>query len=138
MKTSGQITNKALSLRLTDLPENCYRVSVKAFVKNADGRVLVVKEGDEYWDLPGGGTEHAENFEASLKREVREEVGLEIEVGDLREVVKFRALSGIEALFIIYNCRLTSTESTLGDASELAWKRPEELMVWPFILMRSV
>lgn len=124
---------------LTDLPESCYRVSVKAFIQDSEGRVLVVKEGDDYWDLPGGGTEHRESFAESIKREIREEVGLEVVVGDFREAVKFRALSGIEALFIIYDCTLApGQQAKLGDASELAWKHPAELTHWPFILMRKI
>jgi 8-oxo-dGTP diphosphatase len=124
---------------LTDLPENCYRVSVKAFIQDGEGRILVVKEGDDYWDLPGGGTAHRETFEESLERELREEIGLRVVIGDLREVIKFRALSGIEAMFVIYTCTINPAQQTiLGDASELAWKHPAELTGWPFVLMRSL
>jgi len=51
-----------------------------------EGRILLAKhkrEGREYWTLPGGGLERGETMAACLRREMWEESGLEIEVGDI-------------------------------------------------------
>ncbi|CAB4696551.1 unannotated protein [freshwater metagenome] len=37
---------------------------------------------DELWTLPGGGVEHGEDPRAAVVREVHEETGLEVSVGD--------------------------------------------------------
>lgn len=37
--------------------------------------------GNDFWAPPGGGVEYQETLEAGLKREFREETGLDIEVG---------------------------------------------------------
>ncbi len=54
-----------------------YRMSLKCLVKNAEGKVLVVKEsGRDWWDLPGGGMDHGEDFETAIARELNEEVSM--------------------------------------------------------------
>lgn len=70
------------------LPIKRIRPGVKAFIVR-DGKILVVKErvrhGDQktiIYDLPGGGIEPGENLHDALRREVMEEVGLKIEIGN--------------------------------------------------------
>lgn len=57
-------------------PSPFYRVVAKAFITNQAGHVLVVRESDEFWSLPGGGIEHGETAETCLKREIKEELGV--------------------------------------------------------------
>jgi ADP-ribose pyrophosphatase YjhB (NUDIX family) len=56
-----------------------------------DGHVLLVQRGREpaygFWSLPGGLVEVGESLRAATRREVREEVGLEVEVGDVVAVL---------------------------------------------------
>ncbi len=51
-----------------------------------DGQILLVRHekiGKIYWLIPGGGVDFGESAEEALKREFREEVGLDIKVGKL-------------------------------------------------------
>jgi 8-oxo-dGTP pyrophosphatase MutT (NUDIX family) len=52
------------------------------------GRVLLVKHsyGERNWELPGGGGEAHESVEETARREVREEVGLEVQIDRLTGV----------------------------------------------------
>lgn len=75
---SNQLTHGVIdhpeSTRPTDY---LYRLSVKGFVRNEKGEVLVVKEsGRSYWDLPGGGMDHGEDLTTAITREMQEEVNL--------------------------------------------------------------
>ena len=65
------------------------REAVRALCLDADGRVLLVRfqhpvSGDAWWATVGGGVDPGETDEAALRREVREEAGLdEFELGPL-------------------------------------------------------
>lgn len=53
-----------------------FRISVKALVFNKENEVLLVREGGKEWDIPGGGVDHGESIENTLRRELKEEVNL--------------------------------------------------------------
>lgn len=62
---------------MNDMPCT-YRVSVKAIIKNSEGRILLLREKDGSWDLPGGGLEHGEDPIQTLTREITEETGMKV------------------------------------------------------------
>ena len=66
------------------------RVAAYALVLR-DERILLTRlasriSADEKWHLPGGGVDHGENPRDALVREIREETGLDAEVGDTARV----------------------------------------------------
>jgi ADP-ribose pyrophosphatase YjhB (NUDIX family) len=68
------------------------RLAVRAVVLDA-GRLLLVNaypgEESDLWCAPGGGAERGLSLEENLRREVREETGLEIAPGRLLGVSEF-------------------------------------------------
>lgn len=54
-------------------PSTYYRVSAKALVFDDQHRLLVFRNDDDLWEMPGGGWEHGESFEECLTRELYEE-----------------------------------------------------------------
>lgn len=56
-----------------------YRISVKAIIKDESGRILLGREKDGAWELPGGGLEHGEAIKEALAREITEETGFTVE-----------------------------------------------------------
>ncbi len=61
----------------------CFRVAVSALIFNEGHILLALRNDIDWWNLPGGGMEQDETVVEALRREVYEEVGLEVEVGQL-------------------------------------------------------
>ena len=62
-------------------------VGCGAFILNEKKELLLQLRNKapekEYWSIPGGKVEMFETFEDAVKREIKEEIGVEIEVGEL-------------------------------------------------------
>lgn len=77
--------NKSKKAKLFVTSKKPIRNSAKALIVEA-GRLLTTRNRDLFGDfylLPGGGQQHGETLDQALKRECLEEIGAEIEVGDL-------------------------------------------------------
>jgi mutator protein MutT len=101
-----------------------------------DGKALIVRRGHEprkgEWSLPGGRVELGESLEDATRREIREETGLEVDVGPLVEAFdRVHRLDGrIRYHFVIldYLCVPRAGEARAGDdAEDVAWVTAEEL-----------
>jgi 8-oxo-dGTP diphosphatase len=57
-----------------------HKVSVATLVTNEEGKILLVNSPWRGWEYPGGLIEPGETFEEALRREVREEAGVDIEI----------------------------------------------------------
>ncbi len=71
---------------------DCIGVGVGALIFNKHGQVLLSLRGSKAknergkWEIPGGAVEFGETLEQALKREVKEELGIEIEVITMLQV----------------------------------------------------
>jgi 8-oxo-dGTP diphosphatase len=99
--------------------------------------ILLVRRGKEplkgWWSLPGGVVEAGETLEFAVRREVREETGLEIDVLSLVEIFERITLdetgrAEYHYILIDYLCRPAGgTLLAATDAAEVRWVREEEL-----------
>jgi 8-oxo-dGTP pyrophosphatase MutT (NUDIX family) len=85
-------------------------VSVKGVIIDDGSVLLLLNERDE-WDLPGGRPDPGEDHRAALAREVREETGLEVEVGTALEEHLFEVLPGRFVRILPFTCRLLGSRS---------------------------
>lgn len=80
-------------------------VSIKGVLIHDDAVLLLLNARGE-WDLPGGRPDRGEDHRAALKREVREETGLEVEVGAALEGHLFEVLPGRFVRIEVFACHL--------------------------------
>jgi ADP-ribose pyrophosphatase YjhB (NUDIX family) len=93
--------------------------------------VLLVERGREplkgYWSLPGGAVETGEALETALRREVKEETGLDVDVLGLVEVFERVTLDQAGAaeyhyILMDYVCRVTGGDlCAADDACRARW-----------------
>jgi 8-oxo-dGTP diphosphatase len=109
-----------------------FPIAVKGTIRKSD-KILIVrrKDTDEYnpgiWETPGGGMETENTPEDELKREIREETGLEIKVREPFRIFTFKNTKGEYKVGISYLCDYVSGEVNLSEEHvEYRWIKAEE------------
>ena len=103
-----------------------HRVGAFAVIFDDEGRVLVSRRVDSGWfNLPGGGVEPDESMPEGLMREVREETGLEVEVGRL---VGVYSKPQKHELVLVFRAKVTGGSMAPSDEADYhTWVTPAEL-----------
>ena len=109
--------------------------TVTAAVVRRNGKILLAKRPSKgllggMWEFPGGKTEQEEALEDCLIREIREELGVEIRVGEPFGVYK-HAYTHFRITLYAFLCRLTGGEPKPIEAAELCWVSPDDLAHYP-------
>ncbi|WP_348754039.1 NUDIX domain-containing protein [uncultured Aquincola sp.] len=84
-----------------------FNLRAAGVLRHADFVLLHRLAGDAFWALPGGRVEMGETAEAAVRREMREELGTDVDVGRLLAVVenlytyRDRPHHGIEMYFAV-------------------------------------
>lgn len=102
-----------------------------------DGEVLLVKRkhepGKGLWSIPGGLVELGERLRDAVKREILEETGMEVEVGELLDVVDniVRDEEGrVRFHYVLVDFLaepLGGSPAASGDAEEARWFKRDEI-----------
>lgn len=122
-------------------------VGVGALIVNERGELFLARRGPlaknerGLWEFPGGSVEYGERLEEALKREIREEYGLEIEVGELLDVVDhILPDEGQHWVSPTYLCKPVSDDPKIlepGKCTEIGWFPPDQAPVSLTIISRQ-
>ena len=111
-------------------------VEVSAALIFRDGKLLITRRHAKshlggLWEFPGGKREAGESFEQCLVREIREELGVEISVGELfEEIVHDYPEKSVWLKFFI--CKLLSGDPQPLDCAAVKWIEKSELAAHEF------
>ena len=103
----------------------------------ADGRALLIRRGNPplegEWSIPGGALEVGEMLLDAVRRELAEETGIEVRVGDLIEVFERIFPDGegqpkYHFVILDYLCEAVRGTARAGsDVTDVAWAAESEL-----------
>ena len=109
---------------------------VAAAIIEREGRYLIAQRHREsmhggQWEFPGGKREAGETVEECLRREVREELGVEVAVRRLEQVIRHVYDYGWVELHF-FRCALTKGEPQTLGCQAIRWVLPAELAEFTF------
>lgn len=110
------------------------QIGVKAIIEH-DNKILLIKRSAKYehlsdaWDIPGGRTEFSEEPEAGLRREIKEETGLELD--EIKQILDASTVFKNEEKQIVritYLCTVKEESIQLShEHTEMQWVSKDKL-----------
>jgi 8-oxo-dGTP pyrophosphatase MutT (NUDIX family) len=91
---------------MSDQP-HLFPVSVKGVVVR-EGRVLLLKNERDEWELPGGKLDLGENPRDCVAREIAEEVGWRVTTGPVLDTWLYHIRPGVDVLIVSYGCHVST------------------------------
>jgi nucleoside triphosphatase len=119
-----------------------WRIIVVGVIQNAEDEYLICRKPKNrgvfpgQWALPGGGIEPGEHMQDALRREIKEEVGIEIfdirplffKDGQYSKLYPDGSREDVYMIFLVFTCRAGSKEVVIGDEFEtFTWVSKEKL-----------
>ena len=116
---------------VTELEDEMKTLIVSAGLIMEQGRFLVTqrKEGSSHallWEFPGGKVKEGEEPREALRRELKEELDIEVEVGAIFEVV-YQHYPEYPILLLAYHCRIEKGMPKPIGCHDLRWPNLSEL-----------
>lgn len=104
---------------------------VAAVIFDAQGRIFATQRGygewKDWWEFPGGKIESGETLQQALRREIREELDAEIEIGELLRTIEYD-YPAFHLTMHCFRCRLEDGHLTLLEHEAAKWLAPADLL----------
>ncbi len=112
------------------------KIRVVGAMIEKDGRYLITQRPPTaslsmLWEFPGGRVEEGETDEAALARELEEEMGISVRVGE-RVIHVEHAYASYDIDFCVYRCELRAGAIQHIRVNDHRWVRPEDLDQYEF------
>ena len=130
---AGDAARYPVKLQARAVPFQVIGVGV---VLNDDAQVLIDQRLPQgllggLWEFPGGKQEADEPIETTIVRELREELAIEVEVGE--ELISLEhAYSHKRLRFVVHLCRWLGGEPQALASQQVRWVHPRDLDAYPF------
>lgn len=97
---------------MNNIYENYFQVTIKGLFFDNENKLLMIQDKYGLWELPGGRMKKGEEFIECLKRECREELGLDCEVLDTQPYFVCPAIDkeGVGRIVVSYRIKFSSLD----------------------------
>jgi 8-oxo-dGTP diphosphatase len=107
-----------------------------AVIANDQGQILIDRRRQEgamggLWEFPGGKIERNETVEECIQREIKEELGIVVEVGE-HIITIDHTYSHIRVTLTVHHCRLIQGIPQPIECDEVRWVSVDELESFAF------
>lgn len=134
--TEDRVRTGRTMVRGTKVPEGLYRLVVHVCIFDHEGRMLIqqrqpFKQGwSNYWDLTVGGCAVAgDTSRTAAEREVREEIGLELDLSDIRPSLTLNFDGGFDDYYVLTReMDLSSLHLQEEEVQAVRWATQEEIL----------
>lgn len=111
------------------------KIVIGAIIYDDEGKIFLAKshKWPDRWVVPGGHLDWGETLIDSVKREVKEETGLDVEdikaVGIQESIFSQESHDPKHMIFLDYSCRAVNKDVKLNDElQEYIWIKPEDAL----------
>ena len=105
-------------------------IEVVAAIVQDGGRIFATQRGygefKDGWEFPGGKMENGETLQQALARELKDELDMEAEIGEMFETVEYD-YPKFHLTMHCFLCQLVNKEYVLKEHEAAKWLLPEEL-----------
>lgn len=127
------VTDFPMTQARKPLPQKIIGVAV---ITDEQGKILIDRRKQEgllggLWEFPGGKIEPGETMEECVSREIKEELGIEIEVGS-KLITIDHAYTHFKVTLNVFNCKHLSGEPQPIECDEVKWVTLAEISDYPF------
>lgn len=113
------------------------KLVVAGLIRDDRGLILLTKRRPDQslpdqWEFPGGKLEPGESPIAALHRELREEIGVSVEIGHVWEAL-FHAYPDFDLLMLVYPCRILDGQPSLLEVAAAEWTTVDGLAAYDIL-----
>jgi len=116
------------------MPMRSRLLVVAALVRNANAVLLSQRRADQSfplsWEFPGGKIEPGESPEFALVREIQEELGCTVKVGQVVDVV-FHAYADFDLYMLLYACEVVDGVPHPVEVAAVSWVPIDQMLTLP-------
>jgi 8-oxo-dGTP diphosphatase len=113
-------------------------ITVAAGILVQDGRILICQRKRDgafplQWEFPGGKVEPGEEARACLRRELREELAIDAEIGPQLSALQYTYPNGFEVSLVFFRISAYTGELRNQAFEQIVWVEPGQLPSYDFL-----